>query len=224
VGDPAFHDDRRLSRLDGARIEAHHVARIHGTMAITGNQATRARILPRLATVRIAHLATHGRFRSGAPYSTELALAGHDSLAVPDLIGSRLQVELAILSACDSGRGRATAAGDFVGLTRAILGAGVRELVASMWPVHDMMTCLFMVAFHEHLQADPSCAASAITAAQRSIRALSPAGALERYELLGGESEAPHRRRTGRDLDAQADMPIDPAHPFYWAPFIHIGS
>lgn len=81
-----------------------------------------------------------------------------------------------------------------------------------------------MVVFHADLHTGSGDVASALTAAQQAIRALSPADALEGYERLGGDPTAPLRWRCGRDLDARGGMPVDPAHPFHWAPFIHLGS
>ena len=53
--------------------------------------------------------------------------------------------DLVVLSACRTGSGRATAAGDVVGLARAALAGGARHVVVSLWPVDDRAGCLFAV-------------------------------------------------------------------------------
>jgi CHAT domain-containing protein len=58
--------------------------------------------MDRLSGARFVHLATHGSLWEGSPYRTELALAGVDSLTVPDLVGAETAIDVAVLSACDS--------------------------------------------------------------------------------------------------------------------------
>ena len=123
-----------------------------------------------------------------SPYSSYLALSGGDRLTVPDLVGLGLRTELAVLSACDSGRGSPTATGDVIGLTRALLGSGVRGLVVSLWPVDDAYATLLMTMFHEHL-ADPTRRPRRSAAASVELRDLTHAEAVARYV-------APRRRST----------------------------
>ncbi|MGY1727858.1 CHAT domain-containing protein [Geodermatophilus sp. SYSU D01062] len=229
LGDPAFSTQRGLPRLPGARDEALAVARLRRTDPLIGSGATREALLDALPSARLLYLATHGILREGAPYSAELVLAGDGSLTVPDLMGLGVTVDLAILSACDSGRGQATAAGDLIGLTRALIAAGARELVVSLWPVDDRTACLTMVALHEELMTTES-TGQALAAAQRRLRALSQGAADEWYRSLRTDPEAPlaGHVRSSRDLGGTAPEATtsadDPAHPFFWAPFVHIGT
>ncbi|XVU28210.1 CHAT domain-containing protein [Actinoplanes sp. CA-054009] len=227
VGNPAYAPDRDLMRLPGAEVEAVTIARLRAQQVLRGEEATGKAVLDRMLTARVVHLATHGSLAEGAPYSAELALAGPDSLTVPDLMGLGTTIDLAILSACDSGRGRAGSAGDVVGLTRAFLGAGVRELIVSLWPVHDRIACLTMVALHRHLLAGAPTAV-ALAQAQRETRAMTEPEANDLYRALeqqAGRDDGPPSTRTrhiGPDIDEPEVPGID--HPFFWAPFIHIGS
>lgn len=174
----------------------------------------------------VVHLATHGLLREAAPYSAELALAGDASLTVPDLMGLDTTIDLAVLSACDSGRCRATAAGDLIGLMGALMAAGARELVVSLWPVDDQIACLTMVRFHEQLVAGMA-PAYALGCAERTARAMSRPDADAEYLALqtpttGGEPGGAHSSRD-LDPDGTAARSDDPAHPYYWAPFVHVG-
>ncbi|MGY1673072.1 CHAT domain-containing protein [Geodermatophilus sp. SYSU D00710] len=229
LGDPAFNTHRGLPRLDGARDEALAVGRLRRTDPLIGSGATREALLDALPAARLLHLATHGILREGAPYSAELALAGDESLTVPDLMGLGVTVDLAILSACDSGRGRATAAGDLIGLTRALIAAGTQELIVALWPVDDQTACLTMVALHEELRTTES-VGQALAAALRRIRSLSQSAADEWYHSLRANPDAPPARRVRSARDLGEAVPEgttgsdDPAHPFFWAPFVHIGT
>jgi CHAT domain-containing protein len=227
VGNPAYGRERGMPALPGAEVEAVTVARLRKQEALRGPAADRAAVLGGLPTARIVHLATHGLLIEGAPYSAELALAGADSLTIPDLAGVGAAVDLAVLSACDSGRGRATSAGDVVGLTRAFLSAGVRQLVTSLWPVDDRLACLTMVGFHRELLGGRPPAA-ALSAAQREVRGLTAAEVDERYgDLVAGAGRDPAAEDPSRTRDIRPrhnQPPVqDVDHPFFWAPFIHVG-
>ncbi len=225
VGDPEYGTDSRLRPLPGAGAEATAVARLRGTTPLVGPTATREAVLGGLATADVVHLATHGSLVEGSPYSAELALAHGAHLTVPDLMGLDTSVSLAVLSACDSGRGGVTAAGDVIGLTRALLAAGADELVVSLWPVDDRAACVTMVRLHEELVAGLP-PAQALSAATQAVRGLDRAGVDQRYrDLLTGGAEPPGAVRSARKIDVPQAVAgsADLSHPYFWAPFVHIG-
>ena len=59
-------------------------------------------------------------------------------------------IQMAVLSACQTGQGKATPEGLF-GLQRAFKKAGVQTLVMSLWNVSDVVTKEFMIKFYENL-------------------------------------------------------------------------
>lgn len=59
-------------------------------------------------------------------------------------------VEMAVLSACQTGQGKATSEGLF-GLQRAFKKAGVKTMVMTLWSVSDVVTKEFMIKFYETL-------------------------------------------------------------------------
>lgn len=62
-----------------------------------------------------------------------------------------LPAKLAVLSACETGGGRATSGEGTLGITAAFLSAGVPVVVSSLWPIDDRVTADVMRAFYHHL-------------------------------------------------------------------------
>ncbi len=225
VGNPDYGGSDALPSLPGARAEAVEIGRLRRTTPLLGAAATRTKILATLVDADVVHLATHGVLVEGSPYSAELALAQGAGMTVPDLMGLDTSLSLAVLSACDSGRGRATAAGDVIGLTRALLTAGAAELVVSLWPVDDEAACLTMVRLHEELLTGGT-PAQALKTAAAAVRELDRAGADRAFRALAGDDKASLKEtRTARkiELPHREAPPADLSHPYFWAPFVHIG-
>jgi CHAT domain-containing protein/tetratricopeptide (TPR) repeat protein len=151
-----------LAPLSGALREAEAVASFLGATALTGAQATEAQVKRQMPQADVIHLATHGLLEYGDPRETgtldlpgAIALTpggGDDGLLTSaEILAMDLQADLAILSACDTGRGRITGDG-VIGLSRAFVAAGVPSLIVSLWAVDDDATADLMVAFYDHWQ------------------------------------------------------------------------
>jgi CHAT domain-containing protein len=243
VGDPAFDADAQpaLARLPGAMVEAGAIARTYGASALIGRDAAEPTIRRELAVCDLVHLAAHGRLDPIAPSDSSIVLAGRDELTVSDLIGLKIDADLAVLSACDSGRGAASLGGDVVGLARGLIAAGARRSVVSLWPVDDAPACVTMNLFHERL-VEGTPPAEALHAAQNDLRAMSSSHISEHYAELGGaiDTSSVARRRGAPSRDESPELPDDPEFvdnlddseppdglagelPRLWAPFVVIG-
>jgi CHAT domain-containing protein/Flp pilus assembly protein TadD len=153
--------ETQLSNLPGAKQEAETIGEFFNIPVLTGEQATEARIKQQLSSAQLIHLATHGLLDYGDPqsYGTldvpgAIALApgnGEDGLLTSaEILDMDLQADLAILSACDTGRGRITGDG-VVGLSRSLITAGVPSVVVSLWAVPDAPTAELMTEFYRQL-------------------------------------------------------------------------
>lgn len=150
---------QQLLNLPGAEKEAKVIASILKTQALTGNNATKSTILQLLPKAQIIHLATHGlldNFGSGIPGAIALAPSGDDNglLTAEEIFDLKLNAELVILSACDTGRGRITDDG-VIGLSRSLFAAGVPSVIVSLWSVPDAPTADLMIDFYRQLQRNP---------------------------------------------------------------------
>jgi CHAT domain-containing protein len=143
--------------LPGAEREGKEVAQLLNAEFLTGNQATKAEVLKQLPNARYIHLATHGLLEDfasfGIPGAVALAPSNQDNgfLTSSEIQELNLQAELAVLSACDTGGGDITGDG-VVGLSRALIVAGVPSIVVSLWSIPDAETAELMVEFYRNFQ------------------------------------------------------------------------
>ncbi len=117
---------------------------------------------------RIVHLATHGLYRKDNPMFSAIQMGG-SRLSLMDLYSIRLTTDLAVLSGCGTGISAVRGADELVGLTRGLLHAGAKAVVATLWDVNDESTADFMLGFYRHLLASGRPAA-ALRAAQLELR------------------------------------------------------
>ena len=125
-------------------------ARYPGATLRHGPSATVAETVRLLGGASLAHLAAHGTFRADAPLFSTVTLAD-GPLYFHDLDGLDRPPHTLILSACDAGDTAAVGADEGLGLVTALLGLGVRAVLASVVPVGDAATIPVMAALHDRL-------------------------------------------------------------------------
>ncbi|MBY0233141.1 MAG: tetratricopeptide repeat protein [Gemmataceae bacterium] len=148
----------RWQALPATADEARAVAKLSPkgrVAALAGQEATPGAVRKALVGTRVAHLATHGYFadsRGDHPLlQSGLVLAG-GSLTALEVAESDLSgMELAVLSACETGLGEEASGEGLLGLQRAFQVAGCRAVVASLWQVPDAATALLMERFYGNL-------------------------------------------------------------------------
>jgi CHAT domain-containing protein/Tfp pilus assembly protein PilF len=152
---------KQLTSLPGSETEAKAIAQLLNTQAIIGASATKSAILQKLKTARIVHLATHGLLDDfkllGVPGAIALAPSGDDNglLTASEIFDLKLNAELVVLSACDTGRGDIKGDG-VVGLSRSLISAGVPSIIVSLWSVPDAPTSSLMTEFYRQIQQNPN--------------------------------------------------------------------
>lgn len=102
-------------------------------------------------------LANEKVVRVSMPGAIALAPSNGDNgfLTAKEILGLKLNnTELVVLSACDTGRGRIAGEG-VVGLSRALIRAGVPSVIVSLWVVPDAPTAYLMSDFYHQLQRTP---------------------------------------------------------------------
>ncbi|MEG4026482.1 CHAT domain-containing protein [Microcoleus sp. S13C4] len=149
---------QQLSPLPGAEAEARAIAPLLKTQAITGAQGTKAAIVQKMPQASIIHLATHGLLDDVRGLGSAIAMApsGSDDglLTAEEIFDMKLQASLVVLSACNTGEGRITGDG-VIGLSRALISAGVPSVIVSLWSVPDAPTSELMQSFYQNLQNNP---------------------------------------------------------------------
>ena len=145
---------QQLSSLPGAEAEAKQIAQLLDTQPLIGNAATEAAVIDKIQDARLIHLATHGLLddTGGALSSLALAPNGEDDgfLTAVEIADLKLKAELAVLSACDTGRGKITGDG-VVGLSRSFINAGAPSVLVSLWAIPDEPTAKLMGEFYQNL-------------------------------------------------------------------------
>ncbi|MDQ7836381.1 MAG: CHAT domain-containing protein [Humidesulfovibrio sp.] len=151
VGDPEF--GGVLPQLPDARDEAVALAKLYGTQAIIGSDATEQALRRRVgAGVDVLHLATHALYDPLYPLQSSLILSDGTKavpLSAEKLYRAPLSSRLVVLSACETGMGQVISGDDLLGLTRSFYLGGTNVILSSLWPVSDEATRIFMEQFHK---------------------------------------------------------------------------
>ncbi|MDZ7659079.1 CHAT domain-containing protein [Fodinibius sp.] len=102
---------------------------------------------------RYIHLATHAFLQEEQPEQSGILFSPADEqedgmLYVSEIYNLQLQSDLVTLSACNTGMGKLKKGEGVIGLSRAFLYAGARNLLVSLWRVSDRSTAQLMRNFY----------------------------------------------------------------------------
>jgi CHAT domain-containing protein len=201
----AIYMDEKLEPLPEAERQVKALAQLYGSKqskTYIGAEAKEGRIKQEASGYRILHLATHGILNNTSPMYSHLLLSqapgdiNEDGLLEAwEILKLDLNADLAVLSACDTARGKVSAGEGVIGLSWALFVAGCPSVVVSQWKVESASTTKLMLEFHSRLKANVG----------QSKRQASKAEALRQAAL--------------KLLASRAYK-----HPFYWAAFIVVGD
>ena len=119
----------------------------------------------------ILHLATHGQLSVGTPEDSFILFGNGEKATIREIQDWSLSnVDLVILSACQSGIGSKLGTGvEILGLGYQMQAAGARVAIASLWLVNDVGTQALMTAFYSELQKGDVTVTEALRRAQVSL-------------------------------------------------------
>ncbi|WP_103667982.1 tetratricopeptide repeat protein [Pseudanabaena sp. BC1403] len=118
----------------------------------------------------ILHLATHAEFNVGAPNTSFIIFGNGDKISLNEISDWDMpNVELIILSACQTGTGTLGDGVEILGFGYQVQKAGAKNAIASLWKVDDVGTSSLMTAFYSELQKGDITAAEALRRAQVSL-------------------------------------------------------
>lgn len=151
-----------LAPLPQTETQVREIARLYEAQSSSvrvGADARESWLKAEAPRYRILHLATHGVLDGVSPLYSELVLAAPAAgdaddglLEAREILDLDLRADLAVLSACETGRGRFGAGEGLIGMTWAFFVAGCPTTVASQWKVDAAATNRLMLAFHRELK------------------------------------------------------------------------
>ena len=158
-----------LDPLPATRYEVNGIADLfkkRGLPAVTllGSDAKKAALQSKdLSKYRYIHFATHALSSGDLPYLSEPSLVlsfdqnSDDAFfTLDDILALKLDADLVVLSACNTATGKYIAGEGPTAISRAFMYAGAKSVVASLWPVADESTAIFMQEFYAFLlQGEP---------------------------------------------------------------------
>ncbi len=196
--------DPESTPLYYSRIEVERITGLYkkGATIYLDEEATEARIKEEvLDRYKRIHISTHGHLRKESEYSGLVFYSGGNKeedgfLRTVEIFNLKLNADLVVLSACQTGLGEMVRGEGIVGLTRAFMYAGTSSIIVSLWNVADKSTAMLMERFYSNLE-----------------QGLPKDEALKRAKL---------ELMNCWDIDEYGQVRYF-NHPFYWAPFVLMG-
>ncbi len=149
-----------LNDLPGTETEVKQISQLfsdskYQTTSYIGENATESNVKSdELKNFRYLHFATHGVVNESKPELSEIFLCSDKSkkedgnLYSGEIYNLNIKANLVTLSACQTGLGKVTKGEGIIGLSRALLYAGAKNIVVSLWTVSDESTSKLMVDFY----------------------------------------------------------------------------
>ncbi|NUL02179.1 CHAT domain-containing protein [Streptomyces lunaelactis] len=170
-------------------------------------------LVAQLASFSHLHLATHGIYELREPMESSILIGGRP-VVMRELIAHQLLegIRLAFLSACQSGVSDIlTQRDEVIGLPSACVQSGASGVVATLWPVDDAATFLFVRKFYDEYHDNPG---EALAAARIWLRDVTAGELLEELPELPSSLSSLRLRRP--EFKPFSD-------PVFWAPFVFFG-
>ncbi len=205
-----------LSGLPFAAKEVANLeATISGTTKLLDQDFSTKATIPQMNQNSVVHFATHAAFVPGLPEDSFILFGNGDRITLRNIHDTWFltNVDLIVLSACDTGLGGILGNGEeILGFGYLMQNAGARAAVASLWSVNDGGTQALMNVFYTKLKQGNLTKAEALRQAQIA---------------LINSSKNPVGKQRGDSIVIEplaSNLGDKLSHPYYWAPFILIGN
>jgi CHAT domain-containing protein/tetratricopeptide (TPR) repeat protein len=144
-----------LTEIEGAEKELEALERRFGSgKFLSGPEVTETNFKSLAPSYDIIHLAVHGKGDAEQNYSSSLFFRSKsDSLEdgelhAYELYGLKLKANLAVLSSCESGLGRAYKGEGMISMASAFVFSGCQNILMSLWKVNDQAAVVLMDNFY----------------------------------------------------------------------------
>jgi len=176
----------KIPPLPGTRVEVRDIGKVFGlasdspdlrlASAATKSALKRLDKSGELGQYKYLHFATHGILADDVPAVGQpaLILAGDSDsdgfLTMKEIQDLRVNADLVVLSACQTGLGKQITGEGAMGMARAFMVAGASSVVVSLWSVADESTAMLMQQFYTHLVKEHRGKGEALQLAREELR------------------------------------------------------
>ncbi|HEX2534892.1 MAG TPA: CHAT domain-containing protein [Chitinophagaceae bacterium] len=132
-------------------------ARLGGSV-FTNEASTAASFKAHAGNHKIIHIGTHGEANNLSPEYSRLIFAKdgkhpeQNSVYLPELYNCNLTAELAVLTACESGKPGYQDGEGMISLAHAFNYAGSESILTGLWKIDEQASTLLLEAFYQNLQ------------------------------------------------------------------------
>lgn len=196
VAPPGGLMDEKLGDLPSAERQVNEIRKLYGltnSRVLIGGLATEERFKSLAPAYKILHLAAHGIYNDIDPMRSSIILAqvgktGKEDgiLEARELARLKLNADLVILSACETGRGQIRDGEGIIGLPWALFAAGCPTSVVSQWKVSAESTAELMVSLHNNLKQGNRTIPTSIALQQAAISLLNSKNQKYRHPFFWG--------------------------------------
>jgi len=152
------------------------INRIVGGKISIAQSATKNNFLEDIKNFKIAHLATHAICNDSLPFDSNIQFYD-DSLKLFEIVNIPNNLDLVVLSACETGTGKLRKGEGISSLARGFANSGCSSIVTTLWKVNDKQTSRLMELFYARLYENEE-KQKALAGAQRDYLSQIPAASL----------------------------------------------
>jgi len=155
-----FNESQNLNDLPGTEQEVNAISKLFSSnskISIHDDANETVVKSKEVGNYNFLHFATHGVVDATDPAMSRIFLNGQGnedgSLYCGEIYNLNMNADLVVLSACETGLGKISTGEGVIGLSRALVYAGAKNIIVSFWKVADESTAELMVDFYKiHLQ------------------------------------------------------------------------